>query len=106
MIRKRQAQDRAKALKTEIDAEYNGLEEEAKANGTFISLREAKVADYRSRNLPFPTYGYANRLVEQTLYGNVGGRLSVAKKALIFVFGGALCATMASIWSAWIPAGS
>lgn len=82
VIRKRQAQERPKALKAEIDAKYQVLDDEAKANGTFVSLREAKVAEYHSRNVSFPTYGYANRLVEETFYGNVGERLSVAKKDL------------------------
>lgn len=106
VIRKRQAQERAKALKAEIDAKYQVLEDEAKVNDTFVSLREAKVAEYNSRNLSFPTYDYASRLVEETFYGNVGERLTVAKKDLVFVSGGALCATVASIWSVWIPSGS
>jgi hypothetical protein len=38
VIRKRQAQERAKAHKAEIDAKYQLLEDEAKANGTFTAL--------------------------------------------------------------------
>jgi hypothetical protein len=107
VIQKRKAQDRAQALKKEIDAKYERLEEDAKAKGESTSdLREARVEEYRARNIPFPTWGYQQKLVEETFYGNVGERLSVAKKDLVFVFGGALSATVASIWSVWIPSGS
>ncbi|WP_350002549.1 hypothetical protein [Pseudarthrobacter sp. WHRI 8279] len=102
VIQKRQAQDRARALKAEIDAKYERLQE---ANGHSVDLYNAKISEYRTRNVPFATNAFATSLVEEAFYGNVGERLSVAKKDLVFVFGGALSATVASIWSVWIPSG-
>ena len=52
VIRKRQAQERAKALKAEIDAKYQVLEDEAKGNDTFVASGRQRLQSTTPETFP------------------------------------------------------
>jgi hypothetical protein len=103
--RQRKAQVANVALRAEIDAAYGRKAEEANLSRLSVELHNARVAEYQARGVQYVSYDDVATAVNSAKFGNVDERFSVVKRDLFFVLGGAVCATAAGVWSAFLPSG-